>query len=197
MEIIQKKYPTLLFKRIIQTHSDIIVESSLIPVEADAHYTAKSNEALLISTADCMPIMIYCRQTKRIAAVHAGWRGVENKIIKKTLQQLISTGSTTKDFKFWIGPHILQDSFEVDLSTFQLLSNSQYSLKNEDYVYTKNNKYYVNLLKIVRSQIINTISIEPDISITNIDTKINSDYYSYRRNNKAKERNLSFICLLS
>lgn len=195
-EKIQSDFPDLNFKKIRQTHSDIVMKSSDQPVEADSHYTSNPKEALIIATADCLPIMIYCKQTHRVAAVHAGWRGVENKITEKTLQKLIMTGSSEKDFQFWIGPHILQNSFEIDFATYLLLSKSHYNLKDEDYMIFKNGKYYVALNKIVESQIKNVLNNVPEIISLNIDTKTNLDYYSYRRDQKTKARNISFIYLL-
>lgn len=194
---IQSDFPLLNFKKIRQTHSDIVVESSDDLREADAHYTSENHAALLIATADCLPIMVYCRQTHRVAAVHAGWRGVENKITEKTLQRLIATGSSKKEFQFWVGPHILQNSFEIDLATYDLLSKAQYNLHAHDYAIAKNNKFYVSLNKIIESQIENILDRKPEIIFLGIDTKTNSDYYSYRRDHQTKERNLSFICLLS
>lgn len=193
---IQQDFPRLNFKKIHQTHSDIVVESSANLNEADSHYTSETNAALLISTADCMPIMIYCKQTHRVAAVHAGWRGVANKITEKTLQKLIATGSSKKEFQFWVGPHILQGSFEVDRTTYDLLSVAHYNLPVNDYVVEKNNKYYVALNKIIETQIKNITGHSSEILFLDIDTKTSSDYYSYRRDQKTKERNLSFICLL-
>ena len=196
LEKIKNEFVGAQFKRIKQTHSDITVEASDNIIEADAHFTYKTNEALLIATADCIPIMIYCQQTHRAAAVHAGWRGVENKITEKTLQKLIATGSTDKKFKFWVGPHILQQSFEVDADVFQLLSESQYGLQQSEFAEFKNKKYFINLKKIVESQIQNVLGTAPDIVFSNIDTKLAADYYSYRRDQTTK-RNLSFIGLIS
>ena len=60
---LQIEYAQVDFLRIKQTHSNIVVEASIQTVEADAHYSENMAEALLIATADCMPIMIYCEQT--------------------------------------------------------------------------------------------------------------------------------------
>lgn len=193
----KNEYPELHFKKIKQTHSDIVVEASDQVFEADAHFSSKPNEALIIATADCMPIMIFCEQTLRVAAVHAGWRGVENKIVEKTLNKLISTGSSQKKLHFWVGPHLLQSSFEVDQDVKDLLMSSQYGLKEEEICFYKNNKYYVDLFKIVKSQIVHVTGLAPKIEFLNIDTQTNSDYHSYRRDQKTKERNLSFISLLA
>lgn len=207
-EKIQIEFSNLKFKKIKQTHSSILVEVNGMPtekltdkvpdnlIEADAHYTAKPNVALLIATADCLPIMIYCQQTQRVAALHAGWRGVENKITEKTLKKLIATGSTNKNFKFWVGPHIMQKSFEVDSAVQILLTSAQHGLRTDDFSISKNNKYYIDLKKIVYSQIQHALALTPDTVFVDIDTKIDTNYYSYRREQSTQKRNLSFICLL-
>ncbi|MGZ3692112.1 MAG: polyphenol oxidase family protein [Pseudobdellovibrio sp.] len=191
---LQNEFPQLEFLRVKQTHSDIIVKAGAEPVEADAHFTSEINKSLLIATADCMPIMIYCEQTHRAAAVHAGWRGVVNKITEKTLLKLIETGSTHKKFQIFIGPSILQSSFEVDGDVFLKLSNSGYGLR--DYFSEKTEKYYVDLNKIVLSQIHNVTGNNANFLLTKIDTKIDLNFHSYRRGKHTSERNLSFICLL-
>ncbi len=197
LEKIQTSYPQLKIKKIRQTHSDLIVEASDFPIEADAHFTSDTNSALLIATADCMPIMVYCSQTRRVAAIHAGWRGIANRITEKTLLQFVATGSSKKEFKIWVGPHILQNSFEIDQEAYDLLLNAKSGLAENEFAYKTNGKHYVALKKILESQIKNVTSTATKLFFLDIDTKTNPDYYSYRRDQKTKERNLSFICLLS
>ena len=123
LEQIKLSFPNFELLKIRQTHSSKTVEASDNTVEADSHYSSKKNAALLISTADCMPILIYCLQTNRVAAVHAGWKGVENQIIVKALLQLEKTGSDQKKFEIFVGPHLLQESFEIDYDIFLKLKN--------------------------------------------------------------------------
>lgn len=197
LESIQAAYPKLAIKKIRQTHSDLVVEASDSVTEADAHYTSEINSALLIATADCMPIMIYCSQTRRVAAIHAGWRGIANRITEKTLEKLITTGSSKKEFQIWVGPHILQNSFEIDQEAYELLLNAQSGLAENEFMYKLNSKYHVALKKILAAQIELVAPGTTKLLFLDIDTKTNSDYYSYRRDQKTKERNLSFICILN
>lgn len=195
-------FPSIEFFRVKQTHSDIVVESKVSLTgdsltEADAHWTSKANKALLIATADCMPIMIYCKQTNRAAAVHAGWRGVVKRITEKTLQCLIETGSTEKNFDIFIGPSIQQESFEVDSDVYEKLILSTVDVKPTEYSYNLNNKYYINLNKIVLNQIDSITKANSHVSFSEIDTKKILNYRSYRRDKLRAERNLSFICLLT
>lgn len=195
---LEKEFPGLRFHRLRQTHSDIVVESGAdsADTEADAHFTGETNLALRISTADCMPVMVHCRETGRVAAVHAGWRGVENKITEKTLRRLIETGSRARDFRLWVGPHIRQNSFETGEDAFQLLARAHYGLSTGDFSRAVNGKHYVDLSRILASQVAHVLGKEPEIIFSSIDTKTNAGYFSYRRDQQTKERNLSFIARL-
>ncbi len=196
LENLKKEFPSFDFLRVKQTHSDIFLPASTELREADAHWTAEKNKALLIATADCMPLMIFCEQSNRIAAVHAGWRGVANGIIENTLKQLIHTGSGEKKFRIFCGPSIQQNSFEVDRDVFDQLVAKSRSPHVSSYSFFQNNKYYVNLNKIAQNQILTTTGVMNSV-FSAIDTKTNEDYYSYRRGKLKSERNLSFICLLT
>lgn len=190
---ISEKFPQLTFLKVKQTHSNICRQANLEFAEADAHWTADPNKALMILTADCMPIMIYCAQTERVAAVHAGWKGVANQIVVLTLRQLIESGSDQKKFIFWVGPHISQNSFEVQKDCLDLLEKVIYGLSVREYLKICENKMYVNLFKIVESQIKNAIGYQPVIHSTGDDTFVNPDLFSYRRERQTSGRNLSFI----
>lgn len=192
-QFIAEKFPQLTFLKIKQTHSNICRLANTEIYEADAHWTADQNKALMILTADCMPIMIYCLQTQRVAAVHAGWRGVANQIVVLTLCQLIDSGSNQKKFIFWVGPHISKNSFEVQKDCLELIEKVIYELKVNDYLRVHENKMYVNLIKIVESQIKKTIGCQPTIYSTDDDTFVNTDLFSYRRDHQTIGRNLSFI----
>ncbi len=195
LDNIKNYYPDLHIQRIKQTHSDISVQASDEVVQADGHFTEFRNTALIIATADCTPVLVYCSQTRRIASIHAGWKGVENQIVLKTLKNLISTGSSRKMFEFWIGPHILQASFEVDSDVFHRLSNSTYKLIQDDFSFQKNNKYYVDLKKIILSQIQEVIGPNFNVHVKEDDTKTNEKFWSFRRDKENAGRNLSFISL--
>lgn len=196
IDSLKSQFDNLELKHIKQTHSDIVIEANNKLIEADAHFTSQKKQALLILTADCMPIMIYCAQTGRVAAVHAGWRGVENKIVEKTLLNLLKSGSSKKEFLFWFGPHISENSFKVDEEVFRLISKAHYNLVESEFSVYKNGKYFINLKKIVTSQIHHIIGKNPAIESTDIDTFTCPEYYSYRRDQTVK-RNTSFICLLN
>ena len=54
----------------------------------DALITHEPGYCICISTADCIPILLYDRKNAVIAAVHAGWRGTVNHILGHTLDKM-------------------------------------------------------------------------------------------------------------
>ncbi|OFZ28566.1 MAG: hypothetical protein A2622_05595 [Bdellovibrionales bacterium RIFCSPHIGHO2_01_FULL_40_29] len=192
---LQSRFKNCHFLRIKQTHSDIIVPASNDLVEADAHWTDIKNQALLISTADCIPLMLYNQKLNRAAAIHAGWKGVQNKICSKTLTQVFSKSLLANDFEFWFGPHILQDSFEIKKDTLDLLLQSSDAKDKSAHYFEKSNSYYLNLASIAKSQIEQSLRGLPKFSELLIDTKTSTMFHSYRRDHQNSGRNLSFIYL--
>ena len=51
--------------------------------EADGCYSDQSGHACAVLTADCVPLLLCNRAGSEIAAVHAGWRGLCLRVIRK------------------------------------------------------------------------------------------------------------------
>ncbi len=80
------------------------------PLLADAAWTDVPGVVLAVMTADCLPILLADEQGGCVAAIHAGWRGLENGVIDNTLAALpVRAQALTA----WIGPGISHDHFEV------------------------------------------------------------------------------------
>lgn len=98
-----------------QVHGDRVVEAVKAgpDTEADALWTDVPGTAVGVRTADCVPILIEDPRG-RVAAVHAGWRGVIAEIAARTLEQLVERGGRLAELKVAIGPCIQRCCFEVD-----------------------------------------------------------------------------------
>ena len=67
-----------------------------------------------VSTADCIPILIYDVRHHAVAAVHAGWRGTVLRIAELTLQRMVDEfGCDPRQVWATIGPSISPSAFEV------------------------------------------------------------------------------------
>lgn len=183
-------FPKFNFRGIRQTHSDLCIQSfeGSGETEADAHWTNERHVALFIKTADCIPAMAFDPSTRRIAAIHAGWRGVANRITAETLKSF-------SNFDLFIGPHIQQNSFEVKSDSQYLLNQSVPDFEPENFTFENPGQIKINLEKILLHQV-NKRRIKNYYS-TNIDTKTHSEFHSHRRDQQNAGRNLSFICLLT
>ncbi len=67
-----------------------------------------------VTVADCVPILIYDRGQRAIAAVHAGWRGTVGRIVQETLTRMQQQfGTRPTDCHIYIGTCIDQHAFEI------------------------------------------------------------------------------------
>lgn len=198
-EQLNRTYPEVRFHRVKQNHGDQIfncVDASLDwTITADAQITDKKNLALCISTADCIPVMIFDSKMKKIAAIHAGWRGVVNLITVKTIRLLVENGSRLNDLKLFIGPHIQKESFEVGDDVAELIHQTvNLNLSSTDEI-TKLGKRKVDLHQIFTQQLIEMGIKKEQITALEINTVADPNFHSFRRDKEKSGRQLSFIFL--
>lgn len=98
-----------------QVHGNRVmhVGTSGISDDCDAIFTHAPDVWLAVKTADCAPILM--SSPHAVAAVHAGWRGLENGIIEATIDTLCEHfDMTPDDIHVALGPCISQPHYEVD-----------------------------------------------------------------------------------
>ncbi|MCX5782366.1 MAG: peptidoglycan editing factor PgeF [Elusimicrobia bacterium] len=72
------------------------------------------NLPLAIFTADCIPIFLSSKSVPVIGIIHAGWRGLEKKIIEEAIKIFIEDFKVhPKDIFATLGPHIQKCCYEV------------------------------------------------------------------------------------
>ena len=157
-----------------QTHSDVItfVKSSEV-YDSDGIYTEKPKLGLVVQTADCMPILL--SDKKRIGAIHSGWRGLKNNIVKKAIKKF-----DVNQLLISIGPHAQSCCYEVKNDVRQYFN---------DYTELRDRMFYLNM-----SQILKDLSEEEcfQIEVSSICTICDNSYNSYREN-KTIERQFGVI----
>jgi len=95
-----------------QIHSTQAIAADTIEngTKADALYTNKANTICAVLTADCLPILVCNKQGDKIAAIHAGWRGLASGIIQTTLEKLAEPAD---HLLLWFGPAIGARHYQV------------------------------------------------------------------------------------
>lgn len=100
-----------------QTHSSILLtlnDDTPQGAEADAVWSQQRHQACVIMTADCLPVLITNKQGSFVCAIHAGWRGLCDGIIEKSLIHICKQLSiSSHDCLVWLGPCIGKEVFEV------------------------------------------------------------------------------------
>jgi hypothetical protein len=95
-----------------QVHGVVVVDAAQVGVEpeADGAFAAQPGAVCVVFTADCLPVLLCNREGTKVAALHAGWRGLAGGVIEAGLQALGVPGS---ELLAWLGPAIGPASFEV------------------------------------------------------------------------------------
>lgn len=90
-------------------------------LECDAISVTCDNVAAQLNFADCVPV-IAVAPTGDFSVIHAGWRGVDNQISAKAVEQLahdvaertgLSPEQVCAQTNIYIGPHIMGECFET------------------------------------------------------------------------------------
>jgi YfiH family protein len=95
-----------------QVHGAAVVDAAAVPAgtRADASFSVLPGVVCAILVADCMPVLFTDRSGSRVAAAHAGWRGLVGGVLEATLS---ASGLRPDETLAWIGPAIGPSRFEV------------------------------------------------------------------------------------
>jgi YfiH family protein len=91
-----------------------------IVATADASWTTTPGIACTAMTADCLPALFCDRAGTRVAAAHAGWRGLAAGVLEATLDSL---DVPAEDVLVWLGPAIGPKAFEVGTEVREVFIN--------------------------------------------------------------------------
>ncbi len=94
----------------------LVVDGAEIPrsLEGDALVGERPDRLLLVRTADCVPVLVAGAGGRRVAAIHAGWRGLVAGVIPRALEvlgvapQAAAIGPCISPARFEVGPEVAQ-----------------------------------------------------------------------------------------
>lgn len=174
-----------------QTHSDHVKVVDTIQVNTelegvDALVTDIPGYCLCVSTADCVPVLLYDTRKKVVAAIHAGWRGTVARIVEKTVSVMDNQyGSQGKDLIACIGPSISLEAFEVGDEVYQAFCEAGFDMNQ---IARKEAKWHIDLWEANRQQLL-AYGVKPEhIEISGICTCIIITMISFRPAGKESGR---------
>ena len=155
------------------THA-VCAEETTQSVVADAIWSANGSVCAVL-TADCLPILLCSDDGQIIAALHAGWRGLAQGIIKRTVAQLPTSPARLRAY---IGPAISQPHFQVGAVVYEAFEE-QGLADGRSFVPDGNEKWRADL-PLLAVRMLNRIGIS-DVTLSGLCTFSDLRFYSYRR----------------
>ena len=146
--------------------------------------------ALVVFTADCVPVLLYDPRKAIIAAVHAGWRGTVKHIAPKAVKIMCDKfGSQPDDIRAAIGPSIGPCCFEFGEDAVIHFPENILQKKQDG-------KYLVDLWSYNKLQLTEAGVRPENIDISKVCTACESDrFYSYRTHRERTGRQGAVIML--
>ncbi|MCX7846081.1 MAG: polyphenol oxidase family protein [Dictyoglomaceae bacterium] len=195
------KHTKIIFKNWViakQVHSDnfnyIKNDKNLfiprIIKNTDALLTSEEKRMIIMFFADCFPVYIFIPKIPLVGLIHVGWRGAIKRLPFKILKDLFNNYKLSPNEIFLaIGPGIQKCCFQVSNTFIEYLDQ-----KSKKYLDKNNDNYHFDLLNFILSQILKFDIPKENFEFSQICTKCNLNFYSFRRD-KTKKRNIGFIYL--
>ena len=182
-----------------QTHEDriLVIDESFINLEdekkkdilegIDAVITPLKDICIGVSTADCIPVLVYDQEHQVAAAIHAGWRGTVKRIVEKTIDKMVETfSSRPESLKAIIGPGITLKNFEVGDEVYDNFATEGFDMEK---IAKRETKWHIDLHECNKLQLIKKGLQEANINVDATCTFDNTDIlFSARVEQKGIEK---------
>ena len=167
-----------------QTEVAIVDEHLLSLSTEECHQKLDGIDALMtnlpkvcigVSTADCIPILLFDPFHRCSCAVHAGWRGTVKRIVEKAVAKMTAVyGTHPSDIVAQIGPGIHLDSFEVGDEVYDAFAHEGFPM---ELISRKFKKWHIDLPECNRLQLLSAGVTADNISVSPICTYQQSDSF--------------------
>ncbi|MFC1566223.1 polyphenol oxidase family protein [bacterium] len=165
------------FAQCRQVHSSNIsevknIQKDSIVSNCDGLFSFQKNIIQGIFTADCLPVFVVNKNREFIALLHVGWKGTQQEILHKFLDSIDSKVNKA-DIVFVFGPHIKSCCYKVGKEFRKYFE-----------VQERQDKYFLDLESENVNQLINFGISKKNIHASQICTKCDDRFFSYRSGDK-------------
>lgn len=143
--------------------------------DADACVANTAGKVCAILTADCLPVLFCNKAGTKVAAAHAGWRGLANGVLEATVAAMDCNPS---DLIAWLGPAIGPKAFEVQQDVLDAFCISH--TDNASAFKPHNDRWLADLYELARLTLarVGIDQVSGGCDCTYTDEK---NFFSYRR----------------
>ena len=103
-----------------QVHGALVLPASAAAAapwpDADGLVSDAGGQSLWVCGADCTPVLLADPVSGRVAACHAGWRGVAGGILLEAIKQLEQVGCRREDLLVALGPAVSGPCYQVEFT---------------------------------------------------------------------------------
>lgn len=181
----------------VQQHTDnVVLANNDIETEiADAVVTNRKNVLIGVQTADCVPVILYDKETHIAGAVHAGWKGTAAEILKKTIKFMLDRFySLPADILIAFGPAIRRCCYDVN---HEVIESVTVVTGDGDYFTKKGEKYCLDLPTANKYQAISSgVPLENIWMSDECTFCLPKKYHSYRFDKGVTGRQFGFIAIV-
>jgi len=142
---------------------------------ADAATSNVAGQVCAILSADCLPVLFCDRSGTRVAAAHAGWRGLAAGVLEATVAAM---GCHPGDLMAWLGPAIGPRAFEVGEDVFETFAGADSG--NLAAFKRHGNRWLADLYQLARIKLAKT-GLEQVTGGEQCTFTDNCRFFSYRR----------------
>lgn len=163
----------------------------------DSLITREPGVCLCISTADCIPVLLYDKKNHAVAAIHAGWRGTVNRIVLHTFRRMEALyGTRGEDIHAVIAPGISLAAFEVGEEVYEAFRAAGFPMPYIAQWHNDTHKHHLDLPAANVLQLLDLGVPEEQIEQSGLCTYTrHKDFFSARRLGIRSGRMLTGIML--
>ncbi len=163
--------------------SQSLSEQQILLDKKDAVITSVKNVCIGVTTADCVPVLLYCPQVGITAAIHAGWKGTVGRIASLCVRYMQEhLGVDPENLYAVIGPSISVDKFEVGEEVVQCFLSAGYVPERIFQADNLTGKTHINLWEANRSDLEQAGVLSEKIEVAGICTRTCcSEFFSARK----------------
>ena len=111
-----------------QVHSALVLPASAACAEpwpeADGLWSDAGGQSLWVCGADCTPVLLADPVSGRVAACHAGWRGLAAGILLRAIACLEAAGSSRTALLVALGPAVSGPAYQVETAVAEQVAAS-------------------------------------------------------------------------
>ncbi|MFA5593649.1 MAG: peptidoglycan editing factor PgeF [Trueperaceae bacterium] len=162
--------------------------------KADAAVSADPNELLVVSVADCLPMLFHDPVTGAVGAAHCGWRGTVAGLASTVVQRMAAEfGSEPADLRVVMGPGVAGACYQVGAEVVERFALAGFP----DHVAwpdAETGKYRLDI-KAANRWSLERAGVTPgNVTDTGLCTHCHPErFYSYRRDAGVTGRHWAFI----